>query len=293
MRSSLWPLFISLRPTHWVKNSLVFVPGVFSHQIFDSTVIYQSFCAFAAFCFTASAGYMINDLIDIKSDRTHPVRKYRPLASGKLSGFAAVGSIILLIVLALSIGAGISKTFLGLILFYLVVTVLYSVFLKKLVLLDTVILACLLSVRLFAGSVATQIVISKWLMSFSLFFFLSLAVLKRYVGLLHLTRTQDHGRGYLAQDASILSVIGSGSGLISVLVLSLYINGYQTSSLYPNSYLLWGLCILVFYWVGRIWILASRKIISDDPVAFVIRDIASYFVFGSAALILFGASLKF
>jgi 4-hydroxybenzoate polyprenyltransferase len=285
-----------MRPQHWIKNFLVFLPGILGHQIFVPKVFVSSTFSFLSFCSIASAGYIINDLIDLPHDMTHPDKKNRPLPSGAISTQMAICLALLLSSLSLAIGLQISRSFLLLPIIYLLCTTVYSISFKRLVLLDGIILAILFSTRIFAGSVSTDIPISNWLMSFSLFFFMSLAILKRFLELENLKmnsrKKQASGRDYYVHDAQMLSILGVTSGLISILVMCLYINSPTTAKLYAKPDYLWFLCILIFYWIGRIWILAARNQVDEDPIRFVIKDRATYIVAVIALIILGFASIQ-
>lgn len=289
MLKSLSLILISMRPVHWIKNLLVFVPALMAHQIFDSKVLGPSLLSFFGFCSIASLGYLVNDLIDLPHDQKHPTRRFRPIASGQLSFRATLVGVILLFFLSLLFSYPLGYGALFLQITYLLLTVLYSLVLKKFVLVDTIVLACLLSGRILAGSFSTGIRASNWLIGFSLFFFLSLAILKRAVEIRRIKTKgvggAGHGRDYQVHDEPMVTSLGLISGMFSVLILSLYINSQIGSTHYPNTDWLWGLCVLAFYWIGRLWILVGRGAVDDDPVLFVVRDRTSYLV-GLLALVL-------
>jgi len=268
-----------LRVHQWVKNLLLFVPLMTAHQFSDPMAWKKSLLAFWSFCFVASAVYLINDLIDLESDRLHPKKRNRPFASGSLPASAGY----ILIPTLLAIGGGLSffvgSVFSYLLSLYFMTSFLYSLYLKKLLFWDVICLASLYTLRLFAGSSATEVPISKWLLAFSMFIFLSLAIAKR-VSELKLLQTQNKehvpGRGYRAIDEEALSNLGAASGYISVLVFALYLNSPEVSVYYRNPELLWGTCPLILYWISRIWIISNRGELHDDPIVFAIKDVSSY-----------------
>ncbi len=265
-----------MRIHQWAKNLLVFVPLLTAHLVLDAAAWGKSLLAFAAFSLLASGTYLLNDLHDLDADRRHPTKKHRPLASGALSipaGFA------LAVALSLS-GLAIAflllpKAFVGAIGLYLVLTLAYSLFLKRMLLVDVVALSLLYTVRIYGGAEAIEVELSEWLFVFSLFVFTSLAFLKRSI---ELRRTELPsgatlaGRGYAAEDAAIVRVVGPTLGVMSVLVLALYVQSPAVEEAYASPGLLWLLLPLMTYWMVRIWMLAERGRVDDDPVAFSIRD---------------------
>ena len=279
-----------LRPHHWVKNLLVFVPLVASHQFHDGLKFRQSLIAFLLFCLTASATYIVNDISDRASDRRHANKRRRPLAAGELSIPTAVGLATGLLAIALGASAvQLTMSFTGMLAGYFALTVLYSYFLRQLLLLDVLLLAALYGYRIEAGGVAADIPVSGWLLVFSGFFFLSIAFAKRYTELAECENGQQpvNRRGYRRGDLPLVLSLGSTCGYVSVLVFSLYIDSTSADLLYARPAFLWMICPLLLYWITRLWFRAHRGELHDDPVAFAARDpVTLALVLGSLVLVL-------
>ena len=284
----------ALRVHQWVKNLLVFVPLLMAHRVLDVGALTRAVFAFVAWCLCASAVYLINDLLDLEADRLHPLKRRRPLASGAL-GLKSVWILIPLLLLS-----GLAIAFLLLpfpfgasILFYLALTTAYSIHLKRMLMIDVLLLAGLYTIRVLSGGFATEIPVSPWLLAFSMFLFLSLAFVKRYAELLatDVTRTETSRRNYSARDADLLKSFGSASGYLSVLVLVLYINSREVVALYRKPTVLWlvGPCLL--YWIARVWLLAHRGELDEDPILFTVKDPTSYVVGGFVAMVIIVATL--
>jgi 4-hydroxybenzoate polyprenyltransferase len=278
-REWLRPAIRVMRPHQWIKNLLVFVPLIAAHQVTELPLLGRVVAAFVAFSLCASAVYVLNDLLDIQNDRQHPRKRYRPFAAAALPvpfGFAIAP---LLLTLSFAVAWMTQPSlFLALLCGYLALTTAYSFVLKTAPVLDVVVLASLYALRLLAGGVAVSIVLSEWLLPFALFLFLSLALVKRFTELKAMppdNRTLA-GRGYLAEDASLLQAAGICSGFIAVLVLALYINSRDVTALYTNPRMLWGLCIILIFWITRMWFRAHRGQMEDDPIVGAVRDPASY-----------------
>jgi 4-hydroxybenzoate polyprenyltransferase len=268
-----------LRIPQWVKNVLLFVPLVLDHRLLDPPLLLRAGMAFAAFCLAASAAYVINDLADLEADRTHRTKRDRPFASSLLP--PAVGWVMapLLLVGAGAIGRALPAQFLGLLALYVVTTTLYSTRLKRVAVLDVILLAGLYTLRVLAGVAATGVRFSTWLLAFSMFLFLSLAFLKRYAELTAFQAGEQDSllrRGYQRRDREWLGAMGGASGYLSVLVLALYVNSDEVVRLYRAPVLLWLICPLLLYWIGRMWLLAYRGQIHEDPIVATFRDPVSY-----------------
>lgn len=271
-------VWLLLRPYQWIKNILIWVPFVAAHQYGNLSKLILLGAAFCAFNLVASSAYVLNDILDVAHDRLHPCKKYRPFAAGELP--IGVGWILspLLFFAAMVI----SYVFLPLhfaecLICYFLLTLAYSIWVKKYIALDVVVLAVLYTMRIVAGGVAIAVDISFWLLTFSLFLFLSLAWIKRYSELLVLCAEEDSssvlpGRGYIAQDLHFIAGVGSASGYISVLVLALYIHDNAASYLYRSPQILWLGCPLLLYWVSSIWLNAYRGKMHDDPILFALKD---------------------
>lgn len=275
-------LFLKAMRVHqWAKNILVLVPLISSHQILSGPQVAAAFVAFLSFSLCASGVYILNDCLDLEADRHHPTKKRRPFASGDLS--IPVGLMVSLGCLALSfaLSALLPLAYFFVLALYFVLTSSYSLYLKRLVLVDVIVLAQLYTVRVYAGGAATDIVPSHWLLTFSLFIFLSLALMKRFTEIRLVSQDEEtgvRGRGYRTTDAEHIASIGSSSGLIAVLVLALYISSKEVLALYSRPEVLWVMCPVMLYWITRAWMLTYRDCMEDDPVVFAVRDRKSYIV---------------
>jgi 4-hydroxybenzoate polyprenyltransferase len=270
----------TLRVRQWVKNLLVFVPVILDHKVFDRPVVLRAALAFAAFCLAASGAYVLNDLYDLEADRRHATKRSRPFAAGALSpGFGKILVPLLFsgaLLLAVPIAA---QRFWVLLLLYVTATTAYSVYLKRIAVLDVLLLAGLYTLRVLAGIAATGVRFSTWLLAFSMFLFLSLAFLKRYGEVGGLEGPADTGvlrRGYLRGDREWLGSMGGASGYLSVLVLALYVSSEQVTALYRTPFLLWLICPLLLFWISRMWLLAYRGRLHEDPIVATARDPVSY-----------------
>ncbi len=274
--------FKPLRPQHWLKNLLVFVPLLAAHRFDDAALTAKTLVAFLAFGCFASAGYLINDLLDLPADRRHPRKRLRPFASGDFPISYALCAIPALAGIGGLVGAMISPLFLGVVLIYFVLTMTYSLYLKKLVVLDVIVLAGLYSMRLMAGAAAVAIWPSHWLLAFSTFLFFSLALVKRYGELVVMRKVEGAGakaRGYEAGDGELLAAMGIASGYAAVLVLALYIESASAQTLYGRYELMRFLCPLLLYWISYVWLIAHRGRMPDDPLVFATSDRVSHVVF--------------
>jgi 4-hydroxybenzoate polyprenyltransferase len=280
-------LWRCLRPHQWVKNLLVFVPALAAHQLTDAVAMQRAAWAFGVFCLCASGVYVLNDLMDLDADRQHALKRRRPFAAGQLpipTGLAISAGLLLAGLLA---AIELSWLFAGVTAAYLVLTTSYSWRLKSIALLDVFVLAGLYTIRLLAGSAASGIPSSSWLLIFSIFIFLSLALVKRYVELYNsrnggATR-QLGGRGYSTDDLEMVASLGAGSGYLAALVLALYVDSQKVVTLYAHPNVLLILCPLLLYWISHVWLLAHRGRMHDDPVLFAVKDGVSYFI-GALAL---------
>jgi 4-hydroxybenzoate polyprenyltransferase len=279
----------ALRPHQWVKNLLIVVPLITSHQIFDSSLWAATIFAVLAFSLAASAVYLLNDIIDIESDRQHPRKCKRPFAVGDLSIPMGVALAAGMFTGAVAVAAiAVSWTLAAVVLGYLALTSAYSLVLKRQPVTDVFTLTGLYVLRIVAGGVATGIVLSSWLLAFALFLFLSLAFVKRYVELTTI-KGQLPGRGYGTDDALWMHAIGTSAGYMSVLVLALYVHAPETAQLYARPQALWGLSPLLLFWLTRLWFRAGRKAVHDDPVVDALKDPTSYIVLLLAAGIVLAA----
>ena len=283
----------ALRVHQWLKNILLAVPLVAAHQIADLGSVLVLLIAFLSFSLCASSVYIVNDLLDLESDRRHPRKKFRPFASAKLTIPMAVAIAPLLVGLSIFLGAIVGHHFLAVLLSYFSVTFTYSIFLKRLVLLDCLTLAILYTIRIIAGAVAVSVDLSFWLLAFSVFIFLSLALVKRYAELIvqiQEGKSAAHGRGYVVSDAPLLQTFGVASGYISALVVCLYIRSEEIISFYAQPKAIWLIPPIILGWVSWVWLKSARGQMHDDPIVFAIKDRASRLVAALVAAVLLYAA---
>jgi len=285
-----------MRISQWMKNILIFLPMFLAHRVTEWPLYAAAVVAFLSFSFGASAIYVLNDLLDLHADQHHPRKRRRPFAAGNVNPAYGVFVLPLLLAASLWLASILSAAFLCVLLFYFLTTTLYSWWFKQHALLDVLILAGLYAIRILAGAAATGVEASTWLIAFSIFLFFSLAMVKRYSEFRELTGEapeagRERGRGYRVEDLPLLAVFGSISGFMSVLVLALYINSSKVMQFYPNPGALWLLCPLLLYWISRIWLLAYRGELSDDPLDFAAKDPRTWGMAALAGLILLLGSL--
>ena len=279
----------AIRIHQWLKNALLFVPLVLDHRLFELSSLAQAVVGFIAFGLCASSVYLLNDLTDLPVDRRHESKKNRPLAAGRIPVQHAVLATVGLLFIAFGLSLLLPIWFTATLALYYVVTLAYSLFLKRMLLIDIFTLAGLFTIRIIAGGTATETSISSWLLAFSVFFFLSLALVKRFVELKDQDENADRsttGRGYRSIDLETLAQSGVASAFASVLVLALYIDSAEVRALYAQPRMIWLLCPLVLYIITRIWILARRGEMHDDPVVFIMSDWRSQIMVGAGALLM-------
>ena len=268
----------AMRVHQWAKNLLLFVPLLTGFAFLDLAKLSTIIGAFIAFSLAASATYMVNDLWDLDSDRAHPRKCQRPFASGRITIKAGVGVAAMLLAGALGLAAWLSPAFLLMLAIYLMLTCAYSWVLKEYVLIDVIMLSILYTVRIIAGSVAADVSVSTWLLAFSVFMFLSLALVKRCAELVSLDqsgRKAASGRDYRVSDLTVLWPLGCGASLSAVVVLGLFISAPETQVRYATAQLLWLVALGLVYWIGRVWIKTSRGEMHDDPLVFALKDFGS------------------
>jgi 4-hydroxybenzoate polyprenyltransferase len=271
----------ALRLHQWLKNILVFLPLLAAHQIMALPVVASGIKAFIAFGLCASSVYLLNDLLDLPADRAHPRKRRRPFASGVLPISRGAVLIPALLFLAFLISLTLPPLFLLVLGGYYVTTLAYSVWLKGRVIVDVMTLAILYTFRIIAGAAATDIVPSFWLLAFSMFLFLSLALVKRCSELrdmLRQNREEASGRGYQIDDLPLLMSLGTASAFMSILVMALYVNSPDVHKLYVFQMALWLVLPLLLFWISRVWMKTHRGEMHDDPVVFAIRDRLSLYV---------------
>lgn len=282
----------ALRLHQWLKNLLVFLPLLTAHLVLVPDAVLRSVLAFFSFCLCASGVYLLNDLLDLDADRRHPRKRLRPFAAGTLPITSGLVAAPLLTLAAFALALSISKLFALALAGYYVLTLAYSFGFKRIAMLDTVVLAALYTIRIIAGTAALRIGVSFWLLAFSMFLFLSLAMIKRYTelrGLLMAGDSRSAGRGYAVDDLALVQSLGSTSGYLAVLVLALYINSTASELLYRHPPVLWLLCPLLLYWISRAWLIAHRGSMHDDPVVFAVTDRTSRLLLALAVVVVAGA----
>jgi 4-hydroxybenzoate polyprenyltransferase len=287
-RASFRTWINALRGHHWAKNLLLFLPLALSHNLAVGPLV-RTLAGFALFGLCASGLYILNDLLDLHSDREHPWKKQRPFAAGEISIPEGLLASLILLTAALSLGFLLDAQFGLALLGYAALTMLYSLYLKKIALLDVFVLSSFYSFRILAGALISATPLSQWFLAFSMFFFLSLAMAKRYSELLHasgLVKAGNSGRGYHTGDRELLLALGVGSSFSAVVIFSLYVQSQDVRLLYSSPEFLLLLCPIVLYWLSRTWLLAHRGELKEDPVTLAIRDPVSYGVaLASAAVI--------
>ncbi|MDR9437157.1 MAG: UbiA family prenyltransferase [Thiohalophilus sp.] len=278
---TLKTLLRAMRLHQWSKNGLIFVPLVLSHSWGATDLVMHTLLAFIAFGCAASAIYLVNDLIDLEADRLHHEKRHRPFAAGLLPLPWGIAMIPVLLVVAFTIASTVNSHFMLVLVIYLLLTTAYSLFLKPVALLDVLALTSLYTLRIIAGALAIDVPLSYWLLAFSMFIFFSLALSKRFSELYNLKQKPEGkqtARGYHTEDLPVVSLFGISSGYLSVLIMVLYIHDLQADSLYDQPLWLWPVAIAVLYWISRIWLLAHRGVLHEDPVLFAIHDRTSYIV---------------
>ncbi|HPE79090.1 MAG TPA: UbiA family prenyltransferase [Gammaproteobacteria bacterium] len=280
---------MALRLHQWLKNLLLFVPLLMAHRFGEPMLVSQALLAFLVFGLCSSSVYLLNDLLDLPDDRRHPTKRNRPFAAGSISSRGGALLIPALLIGAFLLAVPLPTEFIGALALYYVITLAYSFRLKQAALVDVLTLAALYTIRIIAGAAAVSVVPSFWLLAFSMFLFLSLAFVKRYTELLVMQQQQrktSSGRGYTTTDIETLSQFGSSSAYMAILVLALYINSQSVRALYTHPEVIWLLCPLLLYLVMRIWLLARRNELHEDPVVFLIQDRLSQSLVVAGAVLL-------
>lgn len=284
----------ALRLHQWLKNTLVFLPLALAHQLDNPALILNALLAFLCFGLCASSVYVLNDLLDLPSDRQHYSKCRRPFAAGDIPLISGLILSPVLLLSAFSVASLLPRAFVVILALYYLCTGLYSFVLKKIMLVDVILLAALYTLRIISGAAAIAVVPSFWLLAFSMFLFFSLAVVKRYTELDYLRNagmSQTEGRGYFAQDLGMMAMFGCSSAFLSVMVFALYINNEETRNQYLTPEILWLICPLLLYMVTRIWLLAARGQIAEDPIVFALKDRVSQAVTLACGLLLWLANI--
>lgn len=276
-----------VRPHQWTKNLLLLVPAILAHDLTAGTLT-AVLLAIASFSACASAVYVINDWLDVGFDRTHPHKRHRPFAAGTID--LSLAPAIAALLAALGFGLAmlfLPWGFLASLAIYVGASSAYTLWLKREPMADVLVLAGLYTARLVAGGLAAGVPLSEWLLAFSMFLFLSLALAKRHAELTRLaaeSAVAAEGRGYLVADRTLVGTLGPSAGYLTVLVLALYLNSDKVRTLYAHHLSLWLMCPLLLYWISRLWLLANRGELNEDPVVFAITDRTSLIVAGLAAV---------
>lgn len=268
-------LLKALRPHQWLKNALVFLAIAGAHRLLDPDLMLRAFGAFVAFSLVASSVYLVNDLLDLSADRAHARKRKRPFASGAAAIELGLPVTVALLVTGLAISALLGPMFLLTIGIYYVTTTAYSLSLKRYTIIDICVLAGLYTIRVLAGGVATGLPISVWLLAFSLFIFFSLAAVKRQAELVDAVKAgklKIVGRGYHPEDLELVSQMATASGLVSVLVITLYLSSDAVTAIYPRPEALWGVTPVLLFWISRVIFKAHRGEMHDDPIVFAAKD---------------------
>lgn len=285
-----WRAFVrALRVHQWAKNALIVAPVAAAHLLADGKALKATGLAFISFSLCASSVYLLNDLFDLEADRQHPRKRLRPFASGSLSLLSGLVATPVLLLIAVGLSLLLPPKFQLVLGLYYLSTLAYSYALKRIVMVDVLALAGLYTIRIVAGAAAAAIGLTFWLLLFSIFIFLSLAMVKRYAEL-HAMREQGKlsalGRGYQVEDLALLQALGGASGYISILVLALYVNSPDIVAMYRQPKFVWLLCPIMLYWISRIWMQTHRGGMHDDPLVFALRDPVSLLTGSAAAAVL-------
>jgi 4-hydroxybenzoate polyprenyltransferase len=270
----------ALRTHQWLKNVLLFVPLIAAHRFGDLQAILTGLLAFMLFSLCASSVYILNDLMDMEDDRHHRTKRTRPFASGDLPIKAGIAAFLLLLLVSFSLSWLLMPWRFRIVLgVYYALTLMYSFVLKKIIVSDIIILSLLYTTRILAGTYAFDLLPTYWMLAFSMFIFLSLALVKRYSELRDARENgrsaQTKGRGYYPSDLEMIAALGAASGYLSVMVMALYIQDPETVRLYNNPKIIWLACPVLLFWITRVWLLAHRGAVHDDPVIFAVTDKAS------------------
>ena len=284
-----------LRIHQWAKNILVLVPLVAAHKYTDISSVLAASLAFLFYGLVASSAYVLNDLVDIQNDRAHQYKYTRPIAAGRLSILSAWVVWPALAVIPFFIAFSVLPIRFGLVLAtYFLLTLAYSFVLKKIAILDVLVLACLYTLRIIAGTFVIGVPLSFWLISLSLFLFTGLAFIKRYSELLPLKggiNREIKGRGYLSEDLTMVASMGISASYCSVLVAALYIQDVHTAVLYRTPQIIWLACPILLYWVSYIWLMTIRGQLHEDPIAYALKDGPSWIILGLIIAVFLAARL--
>lgn len=281
-----------IRVHQWVKNLLIFLPMLTSHRLLEWPTVAFASVGFVAFSLCASGTYLLNDLLDVAADRSHPRKRRRPFAAGLLNPTSGILAAAALFTAGFGLAILLPAKALLLLVAYVGLTIFYSMVVKRFLAADVILLVSFYLLRILFGGQVTGIVISVWLLAFSMFFFLTLALIKRLTELRAVEHLADSGvrvRGYLAADTNVVASLSSSSAYLSVAMLALYINSPEAHFLYLRQEFLWPVCLIIIYWLNRMLLIANRGHLHDDPIVFAARDRASWVAAGIFALCLYAA----
>lgn len=285
----------ALRIRHWAKNSLVFVAPTMSLGLLDPVIAARSLILFLALGILASATYIVNDLLDIAADRHHPRKRVRPIAAGLISAHAGAVVAAILVVVAMALSLALPFAAAASLVAYLVITLAYSLVFKQMPIVDVFVLASLFTLRVFAGAALLPVPASPWLLTFSMLFFLGLALVKRYAELARVVREGGDkvvSRGYTAKDLPLVLAAGVASGFAAIVIVTIYlINEHYPSGLYSRPELLWGLMPVILLWTLRTWHITVHERMNEDPVVFALKDRFSLGLAAISAVLLVAAWL--
>jgi 4-hydroxybenzoate polyprenyltransferase len=287
-----WKTYVrALRAHQWIKNVLIYIPLITSHRLMHGTLLLDATVGVILFSLCCSAQYILNDIADLDSDRSHPTKRRRPFASGAFSIRAGLLGSLVLLAVSLGTALAISRVLFVLLSVYFILSLSYSLYLKRVLLLDVFVLSGLYTYRIIVGLLVTHVEFSEWLISFALFLFLSMAFSKRATELRSAARsTAISGRDYEPEDLAQVNIFGVCSAFLSAVVFILYLQSDRVRELYKQPQLLWLLSPVYLYWISRIWMLTSRGKVHEDPVLFVLKDRTTYLVCLVAGAIMLAAT---
>lgn len=277
----------ALRPHQWLKNLLVFVPLLTAFLVNDPGAVLAALLAFVAFGCVASGGYLVNDLLDLSADRRHPTKHLRPFASGELKAASGVAAAVALFAAGLGIAALVAPALAAWLAAYGLLTLAYSLFIKRQAVFDLIALAALYTIRILAGGAAVGVEVSFWLLAFSVFLFFSLATVKRCAELVSMRAREVNrarGRGYEAGDYEVLKSLGTSTSVAAVLVLALYVESAEIAHRYAAPRLLWLMLVGLLAWLSHLWLVTARGAMDDDPLVFTLRDPVSRWLVAAIGL---------
>lgn len=283
----------ALRMHQWLKNLLILVPALAAH-VLTPDLLGPALLAFVSFSLCASSVYLLNDLIDLPSDRAHATKRHRPFACGAVPITHGLVLFPVLLLASLALALALSPAFAGVLVGYYCLTLGYSLLIKRILMLDVVVLASLYGCRVVAGSVAFGVVVSEWLTAFCVFFFLSLALIKRAAelsGRIEQGKGDPAGRAYRLADLPVVEMMAAAAGFVAVLVMALYLRSPEVVTLYDDPQALWAVCLIVTYWIGRVMVLTHRGEMHEDPVVFAATDRTSLCCAALAGAVVLGSSL--